>query len=83
MDVSLPGRPVDRRRWFVYLMCCLLLLAVARWAFTHPFTGWSLVVLLGALAGVWGLLRLDQAAADQTFPPPIERIPDHRERGHR
>lgn len=79
----LPGRPVDRRRWFVYLVCVLLLVGVAEWAFTHPFNGWSLIALLGSLVGIWGLLRFDAAAAAQSRTPTIGRVPDHRERSHR
>lgn len=81
--MTFPGRPVDRRRWFVYLVCVLLLLGVARWALTHPFNGASLLVLLGALAAAWGLLRLDTAMEAQTRIPPIQRVPDHRERSQR
>lgn len=81
--MTVPGRPVDRRRWFVYLLCALLLLGVAGWAFAHPFTGWSLVALLGSLVGIWGLLWFDAAAAAQSRIPTIRRVPDHRERSHR
>lgn len=81
--MTLPGRPVDRRRWFVYLVCVALLVSVARWAFAHPFNGASLLVLLGALAGAAGLLRLDRAMAAQNVIPPVQRVPDHRERTHR
>lgn len=79
----MPGRPVDRRRWFVYVVCAALLVGVAWWAFTHPFTGWSLLALLGSLGGIWGLLRFDTAVEQQTRIPPIQRVPDHRERSHR